>query len=297
MTPLDVLSVGATAYDLYFMVDHAPEPDEKTTADAFRACGGGPAANAAVTAARMGLSAGLAGYLGRDPFGERHLAELRAAGVETRWVVRGDAPTPVSAVWVGPDGRRALVNYRAPEAVLTEAAADLVEVSPSVMLFDGHQPSLSEGLLPRARRLGIPTVLDAGSVHPGTLRLFEAVDYLVCSETFARNLTDRDAHDEALSALSGRCPNVVITLGARGLVWRTREGTGALPAFPVEAVDTTGAGDVFHGAFAGCLAQGRPWPETLRYAGAAAALGCTRIGARTGIPTGEEVTAFLKARS
>jgi sulfofructose kinase len=86
----------------------------------------------------------------------------------------------------------------------------------------------------------------------------------------------------------------VITLGREGIIWRRAGGEGRLPAFPVEAIDSTGAGDVFHGAFAGSLAMGRTWNEILLYSNAAAALSCTRLGARTGIPEGIEVERFLR---
>jgi sulfofructose kinase len=87
----------------------------------------------------------------------------------------------------------------------------------------------------------------------------------------------------------------VITLGREGLVWRSSSGKGRVPAFRVASTDSTGAGDVFHGAFAGSLAQGKGWDEILRYASAAAALSCTKLGARTGIPDGVEVERFLSA--
>jgi sulfofructose kinase len=162
-----------------------------------------------------------------------------------------------------------------------------------VMLFDGHEPALSLRLLDRAEREGIRTILDAGSFHQGTSQLYDKVDFLVCSHKFAAAIAGADDQNEALEILSQHNKNVVITLGDRGLVWKTEEGTGALPAFPVDAVDNTGAGDVFHGAFAGCIAQGKTWDDTLRYASAAAALSCTKPGGRTSIPTIEQVETFL----
>ena len=293
MIDIDVLCVGATSYDLVFQVDHHPQSDEKTVAGAFLRCGGGPAANASVMVARMGLKSAFAGYLGSDIFGQLHLEELQAAGVDTRLVVRGDRPTPLSTVWVKPSGERALVNYRPAGSPLQPGEVDFRDVSPRVILFDGHEPGISLPLLGKAAAGGIATVLDAGSVNPGTLMLWDKVGFLVCSETFAREFTGESTPGQALETLAGRHPCVVMTLGAAGLIWAREGKRGSLSAFAVEARDTTGAGDVFHGAFAGCLAQGMGWGETLRYAGAAAALCCTRIGARTGIPDGAEVERFL----
>ena len=131
---LDVICVGHASYDHVFSVPHHPAADEKLFADALVGCGGGPAANAAVTVARLGLKAGFAGYLGRDVHGELHDAELRAECVDTRHLVRGDAPTPVSVVLVKPDGCRALVCHKGATAKL--AAAEEANRVKSRFLFN-----------------------------------------------------------------------------------------------------------------------------------------------------------------
>jgi sulfofructose kinase len=294
---VDVLCVGVAAYDLIFSVPHHPAPDEKSTATAYAECGGGPAANAAVTVARLGRSVAFAGYLGNDEFGERHLAELRHAGVATELVVRGDAPTPVSVALVKPGGARSLVAYRGDTGPLADRSVDWSRVRPKVILFDGHEPDLSVRLAERARGEGIPTILDAGSVHSGTETLVSRVSLLVCSERFACDFTGEAAPEAALAKLRANAPAVVVTLGERGLLWHRDERGGRLPALSVAAVDTTGAGDVFHGALAARVAIGDGWSDSLRYASAAAALACTRMGARLSIPTAAEVEELLRARA
>lgn len=292
----DVLCAGHAGYDLIFSVDHHPSADEKTTATHFMGCGGGPAANAAVTVARMGLSAAFIGYLGADIYGRQHCEELLAEGVITDLVQRGEAPTPLSAILVKPDGARALVNYKSRHLCLPETTpSGLLSVHPKAMLFDGHEPAISQPLLERARQIRVPTVLDAGSLHAGTEQLYRQVDYLVCSEKFALQITGSKKAEEgyALDILAESSPCVVITLGERGLVWRRGAETGALPAYAVDAVDTTGAGDAFHGAFAAGLAAGYEWRELLELASAAGALCCTRLGARPSMPTRREIDAFL----
>ncbi|MDX8411569.1 MAG: PfkB family carbohydrate kinase [Mariprofundaceae bacterium] len=290
---VDVLCLGHASYDLTFSVPHHPEADEKTVADAFTSGGGGPAANAAVAAARLGYRAAFAGYLGHDVFGDRHVRELEQAGVNCDLVVRGAAATPLSAILVQPDGRRALVNYRQSNP-LQENAVDFSGLQPKIMLFDGHEPNLSLPLADHARKTGIPTVLDAGSLHAGSEALMSKVDYLVCSEKFARQLSCQADARQALSLLSKRAPNVVITLGKFGIVWQNGKDSGEMPAFKVHAVDTTGAGDAFHGAFAAALADDQPWLQLLRFASAAAALSCTGAGARSGLPGRNEVKSLLK---
>jgi len=290
---IDVLCVGASTYDLVYSVDRHPQPDEKIRATSFIGCGGGPAANASITAARLGLQAAFAGYLGNDIFGNAHIGELQQAGVRTDFVTRGTYSSALSVVMVKPDGSRALVNYRDPESFLATGSVDFSKVIPRVILFDGHEPYISPPLAISARKMGIITVLDAGSIHRGTEELAGLVDYLVCSERFGFDFTGESNEDKALEKLSSYAPNLIITLGNRGLVWKNVGGSGRLETFNVKAVDTTGAGDVFHGALAACLAQKRGWLESLRYASAAGALCCTKIGARLGIPTREEVEKFL----
>ena len=296
MIETDVLCVGHAAYDLVFAVPHHPGEDEKCVATGFIHCGGGPAANAAVTVARLQRRGAFVGYLGKDLYGEAHLQELRQDGVEVSLVRRGKEPTPLSAVLVKPDGKRALVNYRASRPLGAESL-DLTSVTAKVVLFDGHEPKLSVHWLPYFREHAAKTVLDAGSLHQGTEALMFQVDYLVASRKFAAQWLGRDDPEQALEAMARRSPAVVITLGEEGLIWQRRDRKGRLPAFSVPVLDTTGAGDTFHGAFAVGIAEGMGWEETLRFASAAAALCCTRMGARPGIPRRREVDQFLQCLS
>jgi len=290
---IDVLCVGAGTYDLVYSVDRNPQPDEKIRATSFTGCGGGPAANAAVTVSRLGLQSAFVGYLGNDIFGNAHIDELQQAGVNIDLVARGEDSSALSVVMVKPDGSRSLVNYRKPESFLAAGSVDFTSIDAKVILFDGHEPYISPSLAKSARQRGIITLLDAGSIHPGTEELAGLVDYLICSESFGLGFSGESSDENALEKLSFYAPNVVITLGKRGLVWKNAEGRGRTDAFKVKAVDTTGAGDVFHGALAACLAQKWEWQESLVYASTAGALCCMKIGARLGIPTKEEVEAFL----
>ncbi|MEQ1558475.1 MAG: PfkB family carbohydrate kinase [Methyloglobulus sp.] len=280
---VDVLCVGHASYDLVFSVPHHPDSDEKMLADAFIGCGGGPAANAAVLVSKLGLSSAFAGYLGSDLYGDKHLQELVDYNVIVNCVVRGSVPTPLSTVLVKPDGKRALINYKGDTKQLPEAAVNFVPIKPKVILLDGHEPMISVPLAKAAKAQGIPTILDAGSVHDGTLALMELVDYLVCSEKFAQQYAG-DVK-KALSVMAGLSANVVITLGEKGLIWQRGNQQGSLPAYVVSVVDTTGAGDAFHGAFAAALALDMDWLDSLRYASAAGALCCGKAGARLGLPT------------
>jgi sulfofructose kinase len=288
---IDVLCLGHACYDLIFSVDHHPIADEKMTATSFAECGGGPAANAAVAVAKLGLKAAFAGYLGDDSQGENHYQELLKYSVDTQLIKRGKSPTPISTILAKPNGDRSLVNYKGSTKSLPAKSIDFSKVHPKVILFDGHQPHESIILLRKARAKKIPTILDAGSVHEGTLALLNKVDYLICSEKFA--LQKHQTLDNALEKLSKETPTVIITLGSKGLIWKCGLKKGSLDAYLVNVIDSTGAGDAFHGAFSAALALNKSWAECLVYASAAGALCCTQIGARLGLPTQEWLDNFL----
>lgn len=293
MKKVDVLCIGIAAYDLTLLVSHHPLPDDKTMADSLICCGGGPAANAAVTVARLGISSAYSGYIGNDLYGDKLIQEFTSEGVKTDFIVRGDSPTSLSVVLVKPDGSRSVIHYRGLKERLPSGSVDFSAVEPAVILFDGHEPDISMPLVKEARSRGIKTILDAGSVHRGTKELISHVDYLVCSEKFAIDFTGETNEERAVKKLYEYSSNVIITLGERGLICKSKSGEGALPAFTVDVVDTTGAGDAFHGAFAACVAAGEKWDYSLLFSSGAAALCCTKMSARGGIPVKEEVVKFL----
>jgi sulfofructose kinase len=292
-TTLDLLGIGHASYDQVFSIPHHPASDEKMQADNLLSCGGGPAANAAVTAAKLGFKAGFCGYLGNDNCGDSHLSELQAHDINTQLIKRGDSPTPLSVVLVKPNGDRALINYKGNTQALAADSVDFSSVNTKTLLFDGHEAKLSLSALQQANLKTVPSVLDAGSLHDGTLSLMNQVDYLVCSEKFAIQYAGDP--QTALSQLAAFAPWVVITLGEHGLIWQHGQEIGKLDAPNIEAVDTTGAGDAFHGAFAAGLSANMDWLNLLYYASAAGAFCCTKLGARTSLPSLEQHQQLLNS--
>jgi sulfofructose kinase len=298
-----VLCVGAAAYDLFLPLEGPLQEDRKYEVPAIQESGGGPAANAAFLLNLWGVPAALACLLGDDPFGSRILEEFRQAGTDLRLTeVRRGASTPLSVILVNrATGSRTLVNRLAPGEPMRfapEALELLAGLRPSVLLFDGHQPQAAlqaMSALPAAR-----TILDAGSRRPGTELLAPKVEFLVPSEAFARSMTGEQDLDsvagrgrclQSLQALGAR--QVAVTLGERGVLYLQDGEARHLPAFRVRAVDTTGAGDIFHGAFAYGVLQGWHLPELVRFAAMAAALSVTKPGGRASIPALAEVRAAL----
>ncbi len=286
---IDIACVGLGCYDLYFEVDHHPSPDEKVFSRSFFAAGGGPAANAAVAISRLGYRSAFVGKLSNDIFGRHQIEEFISEGVDIRFVDKKECSPAIAAVIVKPDGSRAVISQKSVESD-DQPLLNLETLNPGVLLFDGHQLDMSQALLDRK----CPKILDAGSIHQGTLALMTKVDHLVCSEKFAREWSGDADPEKALDLLSERSPSVVITLGANGLLWRKGAERGRLTGFEVACVDSTGAGDAFHGAFAAGLFAGLAWEDLLHFASAVGALCCTQVGARKGLPTREEVVSFIR---
>lgn len=294
---LDVLCVGHASFDLTMLMDHHPAADEKCFATDMISCGGGPAANAAVTVVRLGGQSALAAYLGEDFFGSRHVAELVDEGVRTDWIVRGSQPTPLSVILVKPNGNRSVINFKGATPPVEEIPFDPARMNPKAVLFDGHEPLISISVAREALARNIPTILDAGSVHKGTVDLLPLTRYLITSTRFSRDFTGESDPFRALERLSCHAPCTVITLGEKGLVWKREQEKGHVPAFTVDVVDTTGAGDAFHGAFSLGVARGMDFLSNLKVSAAAAALCCTRAGARLAIPTRWEVDALIDSQA
>ena len=299
---MDVLCIGHAAWDLSVLLPSYPAENTKSETETLVECGGGPAANAAWLLSRWGLACALAASLGDDAYAERIVREMTDAGADVSLVRRSaEDVTPVSMIVVNhSNGNRTVINRKGARGgkPLT-LAPPAWNPAPRVLLFDGHELEASLDamrLFPEAT-----TILDAGSLREGTRVLASRVDYLVSSERFACQSSELDELETpekqraAIAAIArpGGKP-VVITLGERGLIFGDGEGIVHLPAFPARAVDTTGAGDVFHGAFAYGIAMGLPWPDVLRLASAAAALSVTVHGGRTSIPTFEQVQEMLR---
>lgn len=296
---MDVLCVGHAAWDLSVFLAGFPAENSKSEIQTMIECGGGPAANAACLLSRWGVPCALAAAVGDDAYGERFAEEQAQAGTDLALLRRSAGhPTPLSVILINEcNGSRTIINRQAPRAgeplrLFTEAQTPhaIWPRPPRVLLFDGHEREASLDAMrafPRAR-----TILDAGSLRPGTRALASRVDFLVCSERFAvefsgvPDLNTAERETAALGALY-RCNGhpVVVTCGERGVLHGAGERVEHLAAWPVEAHDTTGAGDVFHGAFAFGVLHGLPWLETLRLAIAAASLSVTRRGGRTSIPS------------
>jgi sugar/nucleoside kinase (ribokinase family) len=305
---MDVLCVGHAAWDISVFVAGFPAENSKSETRTMIEGGGGPAANAACLLARWGVRCALAASVGDDTYGKRLARELADAGADLAWLDRSaENSTPVSVILVNErNGSRTVINRQLSRAgkplrLPGESPPQGANWAPAprVLLFDGHELKASLDalrLFPQAR-----TILDAGSLRPGTRELARRVDFLVCSEKFAREYSgvpDLDTAEHRAAAVGAlhRCNGhpVVVTCGERGVLHGTRKGVQRLPALPVKVRDTTGAGDIFHGAFAYGILKGMPWRKTLQLAIVAASLSVMERGGRASIPSLAKVQETLR---
>ncbi|MEO6013454.1 MAG: PfkB family carbohydrate kinase [Devosia sp.] len=286
-----ILCVGALALDTIFRLDALPTgPGKFLPTDAVQVVQAMATAQAA-TIVKLGGSARLWASIGDDSTGTRILADLTAAGIDTSAIRRvAGATSGFASIFVDPAGERTIVPHYDPKI---RSKPDLLPSMDGVALVsaDVRWPDAAEMALTAARKLGIPGVLDVELAPPDVLsRLVPLATHIVASEPGATALTGETDPRRALAALSKLHPGfVAVTAGERGVFWPG----GHQPAFPVEAVDTLAAGDVFHGTFAYGLASGWDMPRIMRFASAAAAIKCTRFGGRLGAPTFDEVEALL----
>jgi sugar/nucleoside kinase (ribokinase family) len=268
--------VGRSTLDIVYACDRLPAPDAKVDAAAGYLAGGGPALNAAAAFAHLGGTARLCSVVGAGPMADVVLADLDGAGVELFDAAEGrPGVLPVSSV-ILTGAHRAIVNQPLP-AGGAEAPAALLERlfsdPPDVVLSDGHLPELAAPVLRRAREAGAVTVLDGGSWKPWTATLLPLVDIAVVSSRF------RWPDGPAVSV-------VATTDGPHPIRWRAGAASGEIRPPQVEAVDTLGAGDVFHGAFCHAYALTRDFPASLAAAAEVAARSTTAWGPRLSTPPG-----------
>lgn len=296
MTTRPVVGLGQCSWDLLGRVAAYPQVDEKIDLQEYAEQGGGPVATALVTLARLGLPTAFLGTLGGDHYAASIREGLRAEGVDVRLLQQDHQGTSqVSFIAVDPSGRRTIFCHKGARRPfsLTPDVIALIE-SAAALLLDGGEAEAALAAARLAKERGIPVLLDGGSLHESTRALLPYCSELVVSEKFARQLTP-DGPETALELLLQQgARTAVVTLGAQGSLGREVGGELVVcQAFPAQVVDTTGCGDVFHGAYLYALLRGDSLLERLRFASVCAALKALQLGGRSGIPRLEEVQRSL----
>ena len=298
-----ILCTGIIVLDEVFRVEHFPQPDGKVQATGFFVVNGGCAANAAVAIARLGGRAALAGPLGGpagdDANGDRVLAALKRENVDCTFCQRVDGlATALSAIFMDARGDRTIVTYR-DERIATTVPADpdKIVAAADAVLADNRYPAFVEPICAAARRRNLPVILDGDRPTGEDDPLFRLATHVIFSSECLRATTgvaDLAAGLERIARKTGAF--IAVSNGPNDILFREGRELCQLPVFAIDAVDTLGAGDAFHGGFALALAEGRGEVEAMRFGAAVAGIKCSRIGGSAGSPTRAEVEAFLAAR-
>jgi sugar/nucleoside kinase (ribokinase family) len=285
--------------DYITLVPAFPAPETKVPITSVRLEPGGQVATALVTCRRLGLTARYIGSVGSDELGRQQLESLEREGLDPSWVRVVPGATTQMAISIVEEGvgERTILWHRDPRLIYPEAEIPPEAIRRARLLhLDGRDGRAALAAARIAREAGIPVMIDIDKWYDETTGpLLGLVDYLIAAGSFALELTGESTGEAAALGLARRFPRAVtgVTMGARGAVFVRDNEPIASRAFDVEVRDTTGAGDVFHGAFIVGVLGGWDLGETTRFAHAAAALKCREPGARRGIPRAHEVEAFL----
>lgn len=299
MTDCDVLGLGMATIDILTMVPHLPGPNEAYAVDSIHIQGGGPVATALVAFNQLGGSSAYLGTVAPDHWGEMILNEFRQYGVSIEKVKRtATGSSPVSVILIEKDnGRRAILYRKSSLPELTPQDVSPTQIKGARILhLDGvHLPAAIHAAK-IANEFTIPVSLDggAGETWSGMNELLPLVNILVVARQFAARITGiGEPASAGPEMLKFGAAEVVITDGENGCWFFDRAVSLHQPAFHVQVVDTTGAGDTFHGAYLYAFLRGWEPARRLVFASAVAAIKCTQVGGRSGIPNLHEAETFI----
>lgn len=300
--------IGSLNMDLVVRTARFPRAGETLAGSDFHIIPGGKGANQAVAAARAGAAVRMVGSIGTDAFGPLMLDSLMAAGVEVSGIARlPETATGTATIIVEDGGQNRIIVVPGANGLMTPEfiQRQWPAIQQSELILLQHEIPLPtvHAVIEMAYDAGIRVLLNPAPFYPIRPDILAKVDTLIVNEVEVQALaglavTDSQTAGSAAAALTDRgVRTVIITLGATGALLRTADAEFFQPAFQVEVVDTTAAGDTFAGSYAACILAGSQPQEALNFAGAASALAVTRLGAQTSIPAKDEVEAFLAAQA
>ncbi|HUI66498.1 MAG TPA: ribokinase [Bacteroidota bacterium] len=302
-----IVVIGSSNVDFIMKMSRLPKIGETVTDATFMQVFGGKGANQAVAAARAGGNVSFVNCVGDDPITPAMLAQYRRDGINTDFVFReSGVPSGAALVMIGEQGSNYLsvapgANYRLTPAHI-DRAADLIKGAEIVVMQYEILPETLEHALELCARFGKQVMWNCAPAREFDRAYLKNVTILVVNENEAAALSGVAVLDEVSARKAARtlagfgCSCVVLTLGASGSIIHSPAGERSVPAFNVEAVDTTAAGDVYCGSLAVAIVEGRSIVESARFASAAAALSVTRLGAQPSAPTRKEIDSFLRSQ-
>lgn len=296
------LVIGHSSYDISCPVDEYPIENTKYRLNSSVMCGGGPAGNAAYLLGKWGIETFYAGVVGSDDFGAKIKKEFESVGVNTQFLETNyEKPTSISFVMINKqNGSRTLFNISGERANMKRH--DFM-MDPEIILIDGHEYNASMYALNKYPNS--ISIIDAGRITPELLDLCKYCKYIVASKGFAETVSkikidfaNPDTLVQVYTVLKNKYPKseIVVTLEEKGALYAVDGQIKVMPGLKVSPVDTTGAGDIFHGAFTYGIAKGYDLEKVIRYANITAGLSIQKMGARVSIPSISEVTNYYNEK-
>ena len=294
---VDVVGVGLNATDTVIPVPHFPELGSKVEIHSANAFLGGQVASAMVACQQWGLRTRYVGKIGQDHAGEMHRAEFERLGVEAHLFTSPGCGSQQAFILVAPNGERTVLWKRDSRLTLLREELQRAWIVNARMLhLDGHDTEAATQAAQWAHAAGVPVIADLDDLYEGYEKLLPNIDFLITSRDIPYRLMQEEDLRKSLPNVAQRfrCRLTAATLGEEGVLAWNGERFYYAPAFCVDALDTTGAGDTFHAGFIFGQLQGWPLQRQLEFACAAAALNCTAIGARGGIQSVEKIENLMK---
>ena len=294
----EITGIGANVYDTLIKLPAFPEEDTKSYVDAVRQSGGGPAPTGLVAATKLGAAVSVMAVLSNDSVGKFLLADFERYHVDTSLIEFREGESFSATVLLNQaTGSRTCLLNRGTLPKLELGKRERFEIeNAKVLMVDGNELTAAITAAKIARAAGVKVLYDAGGRYEGIEELLKNTDILIPSAEFARGHSGKESLKEAAADLFEKYhPSViVITNGKEGGLLYDGQTLETYPAFSVKVVDSNGAGDVFHGAFAFAVTRGFTWKQCCVFSSAVSALKCTKFGARSGVPTYSETIQFLK---
>lgn len=293
---MKILCVGHAAYDITIPVSSFPKENTKNRVTERIECGGGPANNAAYLLGKWGMDTTFAGIVGNDDYGFKIKEELEAVGVNTSYLMMSNDGVTTSSFVVAnkENGTRTILTYRPSSFQMPNI--EIIE-EPDIILLDGQEFECSKKILEQYPKA--ITIIDAGRNVYEVVELCKMVDYVVCSKDFAEDVTSEkldgsgQQYIKVMRLLQDKFhTNVIVTLESSGCLYEYQNQIKIMPSISVQAIDTTGAGDIFHGAFTYAIANHYSLEDCLRIGNIAGALSVTKLGSKNSMPEKEEMKQY-----
>ena len=295
---MKILCVGQSAYDITIPIDGYPEENKKYKVKEVYECGGGSCNNSAYLLAKWHDEVYIASPIGMDDYGRKIKDELKSVGVNINYIEELEGvPTTTSYIINNKvNGSRTIVTNRNPRLHFSYDFD--IDITPNIILYDGNEFDM--GIQIAKKNPQAIKIIDAGNMKEGIVELAKVCDYVVCSNDFAKEYTGinfsyndinqiYEVYDKIQKDFKGK---VIITLEQMGSLVKIENEFKLVPSIKVESVDSTGAGDIYHGAFTHFIAEGYSLLDTMKYSNIAGALSVTKIGSKNSMPNLEEVISY-----